>query len=217
MPRAAGAVKPDGYDPRVLRLASATDPAWAVYAAEHLDEILLDHAHCEKKAAGAALTLLFQYPDEPALQAPLAALAREELAHFEAVLAHLAARGVGFARQRASPYAGRLRSANRAEEPARLVDTLLCAALIEARSCERLGLLSQALPDPGLVRFYAALHEAEARHHAVYVDLACTVSGREDVAPRLAALAAHEARVLAALPVAPRLHGGVATAPGASR
>jgi tRNA-(ms[2]io[6]A)-hydroxylase len=97
------------------------------------------------------------------------------------------------------------------------VDTLLCAALIEARSCERLGLLSQALPDPGLVRFYAALHEAEARHHAVYVDLACTVSGREDVAPRLAALAAHEARVLAALPVAPRLHGGVATAPGASR
>jgi tRNA-(ms[2]io[6]A)-hydroxylase len=212
MPRAAGAVKRGGYDPRVLRLASATDPVWAIYAAEHLDEILVDHAHCEKKAAGAALTLLFQYPDEPALQAPLAALAREELAHFEAVLAQLAARGVGFGRQHASPYAGKLRSASRAEEPARLVDTLLCAALIEARSCERLGLLAKALPDPALARFYDALHEAEARHHGVYVDLACTVGCRDDVAKRLSELAAHEARVLAALPVVPRLHGRAAAA-----
>lgn len=201
---------------RVLRLASTTDPAWASYAAEHLDEILLDHAHCEKKAAGAALTLLFQYPDQSALQAPLAALAREELAHFEAVLAHLAARGLDFGRQRASPYAGKLRSASATEEPARLVDTLLCAALIEARSCERLGLLAKALPEPGLVQFYEALHEAEARHHGVYVDLACTVWGREAVAKRLSELAEHEARVLDALPVMPRLHGGAGAA-GPSR
>lgn len=192
----------------MLRLASTTDPAWAVHAADHLDEILLDHAHCEKKAAGAALTLLFQYPDQPALQAPLAALAREELAHFEAVLAHLGARGLPFGRQRASPYAGKLRSASATDEPARLVDTLLCAALIEARSCERLGLLGQALREPELARFYDALHEVEARHHGVYVDLACTLWDRDAVAKRLTELAEHEARVLGRLPLIPRLHGG---------
>ncbi len=192
----------------MLRLASATDPAWAAFAADHLDEILLDHAHCEKKAAGAALTLLFQYPDQPALQAPLAALAREELAHFEAVLAQLAARGLAFGRQHASPYAGRLRSAAAPDEPARLVDALVCAALIEARSCERLGLLAKALPDRALARFYESLHEAEARHHGVYVELACAVAARDEVAKRLSALADHEAGVLEALPPLARLHGG---------
>jgi tRNA-(ms[2]io[6]A)-hydroxylase len=192
----------------VLRLASATDPAWATFAAAHLDEMLLDHAHLEKKAAGAALTLLFQYPDRPGLQAPLAALAREELAHFEAVLERLAERGLAFGRQRPSPYAGRLRSGSATREPARLVDHLLCAALIEARSCERLGLLAKALPDPALASFYGALHEAEARHHGVYVELACGVASRDAVGERLAALAAHEADVLAAMPPLARLHGG---------
>jgi tRNA-(ms[2]io[6]A)-hydroxylase len=192
--------------PAVLKLAAATSPAWTARALAHLDEVLLDHAHCEKKAAGVALRLLFQYPERASFQAPLAALAREELAHFEAVLAVLAERGIPFARQRPSAYAGRLRSAVAAQEPARLVDTLLCSALIEARSCERLGLLAEALPDPELAGFYAALRAAEARHHGVYVALACEVAPRDAVAERLAALAAHEAAVLA-LANEPRLHG----------
>jgi tRNA-(ms[2]io[6]A)-hydroxylase len=78
----------------VLRLASLTDPAWIERALAHLDVVLVDHAHCEKKAAATALGLLFRYPDKPALQAPLAQLAREELAHFEEVVALLARRGV---------------------------------------------------------------------------------------------------------------------------
>lgn len=196
----------------MLRLASRTEPAWAAFALAHLDEVLVDHAHCEKKAAGAALTLLFQVPDRPSFQAPLAALAREELAHFEAVLAELGRRGLAFRGQRASPYAGRLRSATSAREPARLVDALLCAALIEARSCERLGLLADVLPDPALAGFYRALHAAEARHHALYVELACEVAPRAAVRARLDALAAHEARVLAELPPLARLHGGAASA-----
>jgi tRNA-(ms[2]io[6]A)-hydroxylase len=195
----------------MLRLASRTGAAWATHALAHLDEVLLDHAHCEKKAAGAALTLLFQYPDQAAWQAPLAALAREELAHFEAVLGWLGQRGLAFRRQRPSPYAGRLRSATAAREPARRVDALLCAALIEARSCERLGLLAEALPDPGLAGFYRSLHAAEARHHAIYVELACQAAPRDAVATRLAELAAHEARVLAELPPLARLHGGYST------
>jgi tRNA-(ms[2]io[6]A)-hydroxylase len=190
----------------VLKLASETPPAWVARALAQLPELLLDHAHCEKKAAGVALTLLFQYPERAAFQAPLAALAREELAHFEAVLGVLAERGIAFRRQRPSAYAGRLRTAVSSREPERLLDTLLCSALIEARSCERLGLLAGALTDPALARFYASLRAAEARHHGLYVELACTVAPREQVAARLAELAAREAEVIAAAHE-PRLHG----------
>ena len=124
-------------------IASKTDPSWAQRALANLDELLVDHAHLERKAAGTAVRLLFQYPDRASLQAPLAALAREELAHFEEVLAQLARRGVAFGRQHPSPYPGRVRAIARAREPERLVDTLLFCALIEARSCERLGLLAE--------------------------------------------------------------------------
>jgi tRNA-(ms[2]io[6]A)-hydroxylase len=186
-----------------LKLASETPPSWTARALAQLDAILLDHAHCEKKAAGVALTLLFQYPERASFQAPLA---REELAHFEAMLGVLAERGIAFRRQKPSAYAGRLRTAVAAREPERLLDTLLCSALIEARSCERLGLLAEALPDAGLARFYASLRAAEARHHGVYVELACELAPREAVSARLAELARHEADVLAAAHE-PRLHG----------
>ncbi len=92
----------------MLNLARPTRADWVTEAVADLDEILVDHAHCEKKAAGVAVNLLFRYPEHAFLQAPLAALAREELAHFEAVLARMEARGLAFARQRSSAYGGRL-------------------------------------------------------------------------------------------------------------
>jgi tRNA-(ms[2]io[6]A)-hydroxylase len=189
-------------------IASLTEPGWADHALAHLGEVLVDHAHLERKAAGTAVRLLFQYPDRIALQAPLSALAREELAHFEEVLAQLARRGVAFGRQQPSQYAGRLRAAARSRDPERLVDTLLCCALIESRSCERLGLLAEALGpvDAELARFYGGLERAEARHQNVYVELAETALPRDEVRARLAELAKHEADVVASLPRAPRLH-----------
>jgi tRNA-(ms[2]io[6]A)-hydroxylase len=190
----------------MLKLASATPPGWAAFAAARVDEVLLDHAHCERRAAGTALALLSRYPHHVALQAPLAALAREELAHFEEVLGHLARRGLAYRRAHPSPYAGRLHDRVRAREPERLLDRLLVAALIEARSCERLGLLADAVCDPTLARFYRGLRAAEARHHGVYVELACALAARGTVAERLDALARHESAVLARAPVAPRLH-----------
>jgi tRNA-(ms[2]io[6]A)-hydroxylase len=193
---------------RMRLIASHTDPGWAAHALAHLPEVLVDHAHLERKAAGTAVRLLFQYPDRLALQAPLAALAREELAHFEEVLAQLARLGIAFGRMQPSQYAGRLRAAARSRDPERLVDTLLFCALIEARSCERLGLLAEALAaeDAELARFYAGLERAEARHQNVYALLAETVAPRDDVRARLAELAKHEAEVVAALPRAARLH-----------
>src|SRR5690606_3638517 len=106
-----------------------TDHSWAERAREHLPEILLDHAHCEKKAASTALSLIFRYPERPTLAVPLSRLAREELAHFEEVIAALRERGLEFQRQTPSPYAARLMAAVRTHEPMRLLDTLLCCAL----------------------------------------------------------------------------------------
>ena len=190
----------------MLSLRSATDEAWLARALAHLDEILLDHAHCEKKAASSAVSLLFKYAEREELLAPLSRLAREELAHFEEVLAVLTARGIRFRHQVPSPYAAELLRAVRTQEPERLVDTLLCSALIEARSCERMRLLAGALDDPALAALYRGLLAAEARHHQTYVDLATRVAPEPQVRARLRALAAHEASVLAAAPPLARLH-----------
>jgi tRNA-(ms[2]io[6]A)-hydroxylase len=191
----------------VLNLAAPTDPGWLPRALARLDEVLLDHAHCEKKAASTAMSLLFKYPGEPGLPATLSALAREELGHFETVLATLARRGIPFRHQVPSPYAAALMKAVRIREPERLVDTLLCMALIEARSCERMGLLADAVPDAALAALYRGLLASEARHHRTYLDLARGVAGGDDtVRARFRALAAHEAAVLAAAPPVARLH-----------
>jgi len=193
----------------MLDLAAATDPAWAARALSRLDELLIDHAHCEKKAAGTAVQLLFRYPQHAALLTPLSQLAREELVHFEQVLALLAERGLAFGRHRPGPYAGRLREVERTSEPARLLDTLLCCALIEARSCERFGLLANALDgvDAELASYYRSLLAAEARHHREYLLLAESVRDAAEVRTRLDEIAAHEATVLAENPPEPRLHG----------
>jgi tRNA-(ms[2]io[6]A)-hydroxylase len=200
----------------VLRLASRTDPAWTALALERLDDVLLDHAHCEKKAAGGALRLLFQYPDARALQEPLAALAREELEHFERTLAELQRRGVEFRRQKPSAYGGRLRTLVRGREPERLVDLLLVSALIEARSCERMQRLAEAIEEPQLAGFYADLLACEARHHQVYVDLACESADSQVVARRLAELAPAEAAILREPAPFVRMHSGSAPPPSAS-
>ena len=190
----------------MLHLSSTTDTAWLARALAHLDEILVDHAHCEKKAASTALSLLFRYPEQSELLIPLARLAREELAHFEDVLDRLRARGIGLYRQRPSPYASGLMAGVRAAEPGRLVDTLLCMALIEARSCERLQLLAGAVEEGELAAFFGSLVAGEARHHRAYVDLAERVAPVDEVSRRLDELARHEAAVLASVPALPRLH-----------
>lgn len=199
----------------MLRLKSDTPATWVDDTVlPNLATVLIDHAHCEKKAASTAIALLFRYPDRTALLQPLSALAREELEHFELLLALLKARGIPFERQQPSPYAGRLHEQVRREEPARLLDTLLACALIEARSCERMKLLSQTLPDPELAAFYGDLLASEARHFMTYVQLAMNYFERAVVEARLEELATHEAAVLMGAPQRPRLHAATGPAPG---
>jgi tRNA-(ms[2]io[6]A)-hydroxylase len=190
----------------VLSLASVTPPEWAARALADLDAVLIDHAHLEKKAAGNAVGLIFRYPQHAFLAAPLSRLAREELVHFEQVLERLAARGLALRPLKASPYMGRLRAATRTGEPERLLDSLLCSALIEARSCERFRVLSEHAGDPSLRDFYKGLLASEARHHGAFLALASELAPDAEVRARLGELARHEAQVLAECPPMPRLH-----------
>lgn len=192
----------------MLSLASPTRESWVGEALDDLPTLLIDHAHCEKKAASSALALLFRHADVEPLLRPLSALAREELEHFELVLDELRRRGIAFRHMEPAPYAGRLLAGCRRDEPERLLDTLLCCALIEARSCERMKLVAERtkLEDPGLSRFYSDLLASEARHFTTYTDLARELFPHEDVPARLAELARHEADALARSHHGARMH-----------
>lgn len=191
----------------MLNLAADTDPRWVEQAVADLGELLLDHAHCERKAAGLAVRLMFRYPDLGYLHEPLSRLAREELAHYEEVLRVIEARGEVIRRQKPSAYAGRLMKEIRSHEPERLIDTLLVAAIIEARSCERFKLLAAAVEDANLAKLYSGLLASEARHHNVYFDLAARAAGGGDIARgRLLELSALEAQILSAPAAGVRMH-----------
>lgn len=180
----------------MLYLAGPSDPDWIERALAEVDEVLLDHAHCEKKAASNAMNLIFRHGSFGWLVRPMSELAREELEHFERVIALLEARGTPFGPQVPSTYGARLHAAARKAEPHRLLDTLLCSALIEARSCERMKLLAERLTDPELASLYRELLASEARHFQLFVDLADQYVGREASRARLAELAAHEWAVI---------------------
>jgi tRNA-(ms[2]io[6]A)-hydroxylase len=190
----------------VLHLASETPAAWVTRIWPDFDEVLLDHAHCEMKAASTAIGLVFRLGEHRVVVDALSALAQEEMDHFRQVLAVLDARGVPFRRQRASDYARRLREGTHQSGRAGVLDTLLCCALIEARSCERMKLLSQHLPDAELRSFYGELLASEARHFTVYQGLAAEIFSEDAARDRLAALAEHEAQVLATAEPEPRMH-----------
>ena len=192
--------------PVLLNLVDETDSAWVDRVAPHIDEVLVDHAHCEKKAAGAAIKLLFSYPHHRFLQEPLAQLAREELTHFEQILHLLDARGIVYRSLPPSPYGARLHALVRRDEPERALDVMLVSALIEARSCERMKALSLYLPDSALAAVFGDLLAEEARHHRVYLDLAMKLSDRTSVRDRLSELAQAESLILREPAPFPRLH-----------
>jgi tRNA-(ms[2]io[6]A)-hydroxylase len=187
-------------------LLAPTPAAWVGAAAARWRELLIDHANCEKKAASTALALMFAYPEDRELSLALSRLAREELRHFEQVVAVMDAQGVGFVRQRPGRYAQKLRAALRTSEPQRKLDLLLMGALIEARSAERFGLLVPHLPRP-LVPLYARLALSEARHFTQYRTLA-RVAAPGQWRERLAALAILEAQLATTPDRSLRFHSG---------
>jgi tRNA-(ms[2]io[6]A)-hydroxylase len=190
----------------MLNLHAPTPARWLEQIQSNLEELLIDQAHCEKKAAGTAMNLLFSYVENVELCRAMTEIVAEELSHFHLVLDLLARRGIRFRRVRPSRYGERLRVLINKLEPWRAVDRLLVAALIEARSCERFGLLRDHLDDGELAAFFGSLFEAEARHHSTYVRLARDFAPAEQVQRRLQELAAAEARIMAEGDDVPRMH-----------
>lgn len=187
-------------------LSCRTPQAWVEQALAHPQELLIDHANCEKKAASTALNLMFRYIDKPVLLQKMSRLAREELRHFEQVTALMQKRGIAYRALSASQYAQRLRQHVRTSEPGKLVDTLIVGAFIEARSCERFACLAPYLDDE-LGDFYRSLLKSEARHYQDYLALAREAAA-EDIAERIAFFATAEADAITQDDPEFRFHSG---------
>ena len=188
-------------------LLCETPDAWIQAALAEPEMMLVDHANCEKKAAGTALNLMFRYLDNFELLNKMSRLAREELRHFEQVIAIMKKRGIRYPHVKASRYAAGLRDHVRKEEPGRLVDTLICGAIIEARSCERFARIAPHL-DEELKKFYLSLLKSEARHFRDYLTLAQKATG-EDIEPRVQALLVVEQALVEGVDEDFRFHSGV--------
>lgn len=190
----------------MLNLQSTSRERWLKQVDANLPEILVDHAHCEKKAAACAMNLILAYVDRTGLCRELAGIVVEELDHFRMVLDLLERRGIAFTRQQAGGYGRQLNDLVRRSEPERAVDRLLVASLIEARSCERFDLLRQHVQDPELSAFYGSLFESEARHHTTYVRMARLFAPDDEVRERLEELSALEAEIIHRGDPLPRMH-----------
>lgn len=199
----------------MLGLEVDTDPRWVEAASASVERVLLDHAHCEMKAASNALSLSARCIAHPRVARALVELAEEELRHFRRVLDELERRGIALEPPEEDWYAAELRrrvarSRRGLETDDVLVDRLLVGALIEARSCERFKLLAGALAgrSPDLAAFYDELFADEARHHRTFFDLAVEIAGdAAKVRARLAQVATLEASVVRELGSAPTMHG----------
>lgn len=190
----------------MLHLHAPTDERWLAQVDAHLDEVLIDHAHCEKKAAGTALNLIFHYVEDRQLCREMTEIVSEELEHFHMVLDLLERRGIKFRRLKPSQYGRKLHDLVRKSEPERAVDRLLVAGLIEARSCERFQALADHVDDAELAEFYRSLFESEARHHTTYTRLARHFAPEEVVNRRLEELYEAEAAIIAQGEPLPRMH-----------
>ena len=190
----------------MLHLKAPTDARWFGQVDAHLDEILIDHAHCEKKAAGTALNLIFHYVEDRELCREMTEIVNEELEHFHMVLDLLERRGIKFRRLKPSQYGQKLHALIRKSEPERAVDRLLVAGLIEARSCERFHALAEHVQDAELAEVYRGLFESEARHHTTYTRLAKHFAAEDVVNRRLQEFYEAEATIIAAGEPLPRMH-----------
>ncbi len=188
-------------------LGCGTPQAWIEAATQNIDLLLIDHANCEKKAAGTAMNMMYRYVSNFDLLNKMSRLAREELKHFEQVIAIMQRRGIDYPQITASRYAAELRKPIRTSDPEKLIDTLIVGAIIEARSCERFAKLAPYL-DEELQKFYESLLRSEARHYRDYLGLAQQISGENDIQERLGLFLSIENQLIEEADVEFRFHSG---------
>jgi len=185
-----------------------TPDQWIQNALDNQVLLLLDHANCEKKAASTAINLMFRYVGDYDMMHKMSRLAREELRHYEQVMAIMQKRHIAYEQISPGRYAGELRKTVRTHEPERYIDTLIIGAIIEARSCERFAKLAPFLDDE-LKDFYLSLLKSESRHYEDYLKLAKRAAEGNDIGDRVAEFLAIEKNLIESSDVEFRFHSGI--------
>lgn len=193
----------------MLGLKLPTDPRWVKLVETNISEILTDHAYCEQKAASNAISIIVGYPELTDLVDTMLAIAKEELTHFEMVHEKIKERGFQLGRERKDDYVNELYQFMRRGQGRNiaLIDRLLFAAMIEARSCERFKILSEQVSDPDLRTFYRDLMISEANHYTTFIGFARKYGTDDDVERRWQEWLNYEAQVIANYSKKETMHG----------
>lgn len=192
----------------MFKLKLPTDPRWANIAEENLEEILTDHAWCEQKAATNSLTLVTMLPEYPEIISELISIAQEELDHFNQVHQIILKRGYTFGRARKDDYVNDLyKFIIQGSRQDYIVDRLLFAAMIEARSCERFKVLTENIQDDELRDFYRELMISEANHYTTFIGFARQLGDAEKVNARWEEWLAYEAKIIQGYGKKETIHG----------
>jgi len=193
----------------VLGLKLPTDPRWVNIVEKNIEEILVDHAYCELKAASTAISLINSFPEFPELVDEMISLVKEEMSHFKLVQTKLGERGYEMGRDRKDTYVVELHKffPKGGSRITQLVHRLLYASLIEARSCERFKLLSEELLEEDLSKFYRDLMVSEANHYTMFLKFARMYGDREEVDVKWQELLAYEAEIIQNMSKEAKMHG----------
>jgi tRNA 2-(methylsulfanyl)-N6-isopentenyladenosine37 hydroxylase len=187
-------------------LQENTSRAWLDAVMADFDSFLLDHASCEKKASGMAISMISHYPDKPELVKEMLNLAIEEMSHFRDVVRIILDRKLEPAADSKDEYVNRLHKAMDKGKEAYMLDRLLIASIVEARGAERFGMIASELPQGKLKKFYQAITDSESRHYQLFLDLAIIYYDEMAITPRLDELLAIEAEIIRTLPFRSALH-----------
>jgi tRNA-(ms[2]io[6]A)-hydroxylase len=193
----------------MLGLKLPTDPRWANIAEKNINEILIDHAHCELKAAATANSLIMSFPEYSDLADEMVSIVKEEMSHFKLVHDLLLNKGITLGKDRKDEYVNQLLNffPKGGSRTTQLIHRLLYAALIEARSCERFRLLSENLEDKNLAKFYRDLMASEANHYSLFLKFARKYGKRIEVDKKWQALLKFEAELIKNLGNKESIHG----------
>lgn len=195
---------------RMLKLRLPTDPRWVNIAEKDIEEILTDHAYCEQKAASTAISLIVQFPEYTDVVDKMADLAQEEMEHFQRVHEFIRKKGLTLGKERKDEYIQELLKffpKGGRDKKQRLIDKLLFAAMVEARSCERFRVLSENIQDTELADFYHELMKSEAGHYSMFLMLAKKYGGEEAVERQWQAFLDYESTVIEQFGKTGRIHG----------
>ena len=192
----------------MFKLRLLTDPRWANIAEGNLEEILTDHAWCEQKATTNAITIITMVPEYPEIITELLKIAQEELEHFQMVHEIIKKRGYTFGRERKDDYVGQLyKFIVQGSREDYIIDRLLFAAMIEARSCERFKVLTENIKDEELKEFYKELMISEAGHYTTVIGFARQLGDLEKVNARWEEWLDYEAEIIKSYGKKESIHG----------